>query len=145
MLLPYLMSSIRTLCYIYMPWHHSSSPFSQSLGLWHHIMWHVMWPQSHTSFFILFYNQQFITRGVRVDCGNYLVATVHWWADNMKMKKKRKRKGNLATLTGLLHYYTLLSKRVSVVFYCANPYWNSYANKDNYSCLLDGLLCNLRT
>jgi len=28
----------------------------------------------------------------------------------MKMKKKRKRKGNLATLTGLLYYYTLLSK-----------------------------------
>jgi len=44
-----LMSSIRTPYHIHMPWHHSSSPFFQSLGLWPHIMWHVMWPQSYVS------------------------------------------------------------------------------------------------
>ena len=63
-----------------------------------------------------------------------------------KEKEKEKRKTNQATLIELLHYCTLLSfERVLVVFYHANPYWNGYANKDNYSCLLDGLLCNLHT
>ena len=51
MLLPCdnLISSIRTPCHIHVPWHHPSSPFSQSLGLWLHIMWHVMWLQLHAS------------------------------------------------------------------------------------------------
>ena len=56
-------------------------------------------------------------QGARADHGNYLVATVHWKANNMinekekeKKIKERKRKTNLATLTGLLHYCTLLSK-----------------------------------
>ena len=26
------------------------------------------------------------------DCGNYLVATIHWWANNMKNKGKEKEK-----------------------------------------------------
>jgi len=26
------------------------------------------------------------------DHGNYFVATVHWWADNMKKKKEKKKK-----------------------------------------------------
>ena len=55
-------------------------------------------------------------------CGNYLVATVHWWAYNIKegkrrgkekekeKKKKKENKTNQAALTGLLHYCTLLSK-----------------------------------
>ena len=26
------------------------------------------------------------------DCGNYLVATIHWWANYMKNKEKEKEK-----------------------------------------------------
>ena len=50
-------------------------------------------------------------------CSNYLVATVHWWANNMKKNKERekkkekeKEKPNLFMLTESLYYYTLLSK-----------------------------------
>ena len=60
-------------------------------------------------------------QGTMVGCSNYLVATIHWWAYNIKKgkrkekkkekkKKEKKKKTNLVTLTGLLHYYTLLSK-----------------------------------
>ena len=38
-----ILSFIRTLYYIYVPWHYLSSSFSQSLGLWPHIMWCIMW------------------------------------------------------------------------------------------------------
>ena len=57
-----------------------------------------------------FFNQQFITWDMIAVCGNYFVATVHWWADNMEMKmkkKKRKRKTKLQ-LIKLLHYCALL-------------------------------------
>ena len=81
--------------------------------------------------------------------GNYLVATIHWWAYNMKKEKekerkeKEKKKENKPSYTNriaTLLYSTF--ERVSVVFYCANLCWTSYANKDNYSYLLDGLPCN---
>ena len=44
-----LISSIRLPYHIYILWCYFSSLFSQSLGLWSHIMWCVMWPQSHAS------------------------------------------------------------------------------------------------
>ena len=44
-----LMSFIRTLYHVHVLLYHLSSLFSQSLGLWPHIMWYVMWLQSHTS------------------------------------------------------------------------------------------------
>ena len=86
------------------------------------------------------------------DCGNYLVATIHWWAYNMikekekekkKKRKKRKEKENnpsYANRIAILLYSTF--ERVPVVFYHANLCWTGYANKDSYSYLLDGLPCN---
>ena len=92
-------------------------------------------------------------QSMRAGHGNYLVATVHWWAYNIKKEKEKeeKRKGKkkkenkpsyVNRITTLL-YSTF--ERVSVVFYHANLYWNGYASKDNYNCLLDSLLCNLHT
>ena len=90
------------------------------------------------------------------DHGNYLVATVHWWANNMVKGKEKKRKGKerkrknrrktkpvYVNRIATLLYSTF--ERVPVVFFCANLYWNGYANKDNYSYPLDGLPCNSRT
>ena len=42
--------------------------------------------------FFFFFNQQFIMRGVMADCGNYLVATIHWWAYNIKREKEKEGK-----------------------------------------------------
>ena len=88
-------------------------------------------------------------RGVMADRGNYKVATIHWWANYMrkrkkeKEKEKEKRKKNkpiyVNRIASLL-YSTF--KRVPIVFYHVNSCWNGYANKDNYSCLLDGPLCS---
>jgi len=58
--------------------------------------------------------------------GNYLVATIHWWANNMK--KKNENKPIYANRITTLLYFTF--ERVPVVYY-ANPYWNSYTSKDN--------------
>ena len=41
-------------------------------------------------FFFFFLNQQFITQGAMTDRSNYLVATIHWWANYMKNKEKEK-------------------------------------------------------
>ena len=97
-----------------------------------------------STFRFFFFNQQFITRGARAVRGNYLVATIHWWADNMKngkeKEKKKKKKFNYASRIDTLLYSTF--ERVPVVFYRANLYWNGYTSKDNYSCSLDDPLCN---
>ena len=42
--------------------------------------------------------------------GNYLVATVHWWANYMKKEKEKEKEIHYLRLTGPLHYCTLLSK-----------------------------------
>ena len=34
-------------CCIHVPWHYLSRFFHHILGLWHHIMWHVMWLWCH--------------------------------------------------------------------------------------------------
>ena len=31
-------------------------------------------------------------QGTVVDCDNYLVTTVYWWANNMKMEKEKENK-----------------------------------------------------
>ena len=83
------------------------------------------------------------------DCGNYLVATVHWWAYNMKKKKekekenKTKRKMNQTMITESLHLLYSTFEKIPVVSYHANLYWNGYTNMDNYSYPLDDLPCNL--
>ena len=41
---------------------------------------------------------------------NYLVATVHWWANYMKKKKEKEKEIHYLRLTGSLHYCILLSK-----------------------------------
>ena len=73
---------------------------------------------------------------------NYLVATIYWWANYIKRKKKKKKKRKnksiYANRITTLLYFTF--EKVLVVFYCANIYWNSYTNKNNYSCLLDDSL-----
>ena len=81
------------------------------------------------------------------DHSNYLVAIVYWWAYNMirrekeeEMKKWKKNKPIYANRIATLLYSAF--ERVPVVFYCANLCWTSYANKDSYSYLLDGLPCN---
>ena len=83
-------------------------------------------------------------QGVMAVYGNYLIVTVHWWTDNMKMKqkkkKKRKSKPNYDNTISTLLYSTFV--RVPVVFYHATLCWNGYANKNNYSCPLDDPLCN---
>jgi len=84
-----LMSSIRIPCYIHVPWHHPSSLFFQSLGLWPYIMWHVMWPQSHVSFFKKINN---LLHGVQWQT---VVATsqLRTWgshASSLSIKKKEK-------------------------------------------------------
>ena len=70
-------------------------------------------------FFFFFYNRQFITQSMIAGYSNYLVATIHWWANNIEKEngkkrkkkwKKKEKKTNLVVLTGLLHYYTLLLK-----------------------------------
>ena len=58
-----------------------------------------------------------------------------------KKKKKRKNKPIYANRIIILLYSTF--ERIPIVFYCANLYWNSYANKNNYTCPLDNLLCSL--
>ena len=51
------------------------------------------------------------------DHSNYLVATIHWWANYMQNKGKEKEKKNyLKLLTGSLHYCTLLSKEFLLFF-----------------------------
>ena len=61
---------------------------------------------------------------------------------NRKGKRKRKRKNKLiyANKIATLLYSTF--ERVPVIFYHTNLYWNGCASMDNYSCLLDGPLCN---
>ena len=58
-------------------------------------------------------------------------------------KEKKENKPSYVDRIATLLYSTF--ERVPVVFYCANLYWNSYPNKDNYSYLLDGLPCNSHT
>ena len=57
-----------------------------------------------------------------------------------KKKEKKKNKPIYANRIATLLYSTF--KRVSIVFYHTNLYWNNHANKNNYSCPLDDLLCN---
>ena len=85
---------------------------------------------------------------------NYLVATIHWWANNMEKENEKKRKWkengkegkenkpSYANRITTLLYSTF--ERVPAVFYCANLCWTGYANKNSYSYLLDGLPCNSR-
>ena len=66
------------------------------------------------------------------DHGNYLVATVYWWADNMKMEKeKEKENKNLHMITEFLHLLYSTYERAPVVFYYTSLYWNGYTNKDS--------------
>ena len=59
-----------------------------------------------------FFNQQFIMWDMITVCGNYFVATVHWWADNMemKMKKEKEKRKTKLQLIELLHYCALLQE-----------------------------------